>query len=949
MVDSALKNSLRGLILDATELRNLTGWASSMIEDYLSILDDLVLLADSIDVNIDEIAYLTGEIAKVEAAKDKNRTKINKTIDFLENDNALLHSEISNINKNRTKITTLEDLKDRLITKNSEWTSILSDDATNITLTFSDGTDVLGLLGTTPIFEFGSSNTFLGQGAGLPITTGQDNVTIGYRANYSGGVDVDYSTIIGSEAGYNIEGDGNTIVGYRAAFAATTMDSSVILGRQAGFSLTTQDNNVIIGYRSGFSTAVANQVLIGFQAGYSLTTGTFNVAVGADALYTCSSGNQNTAFGRNALQNANSDGNTAIGANALRFLTSGAGNFAVGYNSQYNNLTGNNNMAFGKETLEDLSTGDGNVAIGTAAMKECGTDPDSNIAIGYQAGYNLESDNNTLIGFQSGYSLAANGGCVFLGYQAGYNETAANKLYISNSNTATPLIYGDFSTDLFRINGYEEIAIQNVADIGLKITGATGQTGRFLRIEDDSNALLAEITATGHFDNKDGIRTVTPQYGAGMGIQLYGEDAPEHTNQAGWYDHTGGAFERLFIKTSGDDFAQADADNGNWIIFINGAYPGAFCEIKEYISTTQVIVDGLGWDTDINSSVSPGNFLIVKHPGFVSGDGNKHEFSVGATGEFEIASYSFTEPYMAEIELEAAADSTTALLLKIKAEGYSGTIGQEINVLTGALQPADVGAAQLIQIDDSLAVAADSTTQVAGSVYITNNASDATKDAIVVLPGFTRALEVQGAEEEDPDYGYETTSGVSTDRVNSGGGGNDAFVNSAVNVQLFDNSGDDILIGSDSTFEIIQAVLTIGSSKDLNFNFYYSVTGGGWTLFTPQADNTNGFQNSGSIVFSAADLVGWSADDEDLDGNAITNAYYIALSRNYAPAVPTLPTEEYFKIFASQATGMAIDGQGYIQPRSSADADAPNSSIYYSADSSALVYKDAGGTVNDLY
>lgn len=35
---------------------------------------------------------------------------------------------------------------------------------------------------------------------------------------------------------------------------------------------------------------------------------------------------------------------------------------------------------------------------------------------------------------------------VFIGYQAGYNEGNSNKLYISNSSTATPLIYGDFST-----------------------------------------------------------------------------------------------------------------------------------------------------------------------------------------------------------------------------------------------------------------------------------------------------------------------------------------------------------------------------------------------------------------------------------------------------------------------------------------------------------------------
>ncbi len=40
---------------------------------------------------------------------------------------------------------------------------------------------------------------------------------------------------------------------------------------------------------------------------------------------------------------------------------------------------------------------------------------------------------------------------------------------------------------------------------------------------------------------------------------------------------------------------------------------------------------------------------------------------------------------------------------------------------------------------------------------------------------------------------------------------------------------------------------------------------------------------------------------------------------------------------------------GYFLPKSSADADAPNNSLYYSTDSSKAVYKDAGGVVHDLY
>ena len=42
---------------------------------------------------------------------------------------------------------------------------------------------------------------------------------------------------------------------------------------------------------------------------------------------------------------------------------------------------------------------------------------------------------------------------VFLGYQSGFNETGSNKLYIENTNSSTPLIYGDFTSDSLAING----------------------------------------------------------------------------------------------------------------------------------------------------------------------------------------------------------------------------------------------------------------------------------------------------------------------------------------------------------------------------------------------------------------------------------------------------------------------------------------------------------------
>ena len=47
---------------------------------------------------------------------------------------------------------------------------------------------------------------------------------------------------------------------------------------------------------------------------------------------------------------------------------------------------------------------------------------------------------------------------VMIGYQAGYNATGNNKLYIDNSGTLSPLIYGEFDNNFVRVNGRLSVA-----------------------------------------------------------------------------------------------------------------------------------------------------------------------------------------------------------------------------------------------------------------------------------------------------------------------------------------------------------------------------------------------------------------------------------------------------------------------------------------------------------
>ena len=97
---------------------------------------------------------------------------------------------------------------------------------------------------------------------------------------------------------------------------------------------------------------------------------------------------------------------------------------------------GNQNTMVGFRSGLLQSTGDGNTYLG----EESG-------------GNKTGGSKNAFLGFQTGQNNGTGNRNVFLGYQAGKNETGDDKLYIDNSDTTAPLIYGEFDTDFLKING----------------------------------------------------------------------------------------------------------------------------------------------------------------------------------------------------------------------------------------------------------------------------------------------------------------------------------------------------------------------------------------------------------------------------------------------------------------------------------------------------------------
>jgi len=211
-----------------------------------------------------------------------------------------------------------------------------------------------------------------------------------------------------------------------------------------------------------------NSVFLGSDAGLNDDgTNNRNVAVGIEAFKENITGDANSVLGRSALRsNTSGSGNVAVGCSALLLNTTGFENVALGSYAMETNTTGWNNIGIGFMALRNNTTADYNIAIGRRSSYN-NTIGENNIAIGRLTNYyNETGSNNTIIGYEAGKGSSSHNksGNVFLGYQAGYYATTDNKLYIENSNSTTPLIYGEFDNDLLSVNGSLGIGTTNPSE-----------------------------------------------------------------------------------------------------------------------------------------------------------------------------------------------------------------------------------------------------------------------------------------------------------------------------------------------------------------------------------------------------------------------------------------------------------------------------------------------------
>lgn len=211
--------------------------------------------------------------------------------------------------------------------------------------------------------NIGSENTAIGHSAltGINNTASRFNTAIGYQSMFIGSGNVSNVVAVGANAlfqntasnataigfnalqGQTAGGTGNTGVGFSVLNNNTTGDNNTALGTEAGFNAI-GSGNTLIGYRAGqfASNTTGAGTFVGFQAGLG-TTGANNTVVGNNALLATGASGNTVAIGNNALTANTSTNNTAIGFSALVANVSGSGNVAIGNQAGFSE-TGSNKL-----------------------------------------------------------------------------------------------------------------------------------------------------------------------------------------------------------------------------------------------------------------------------------------------------------------------------------------------------------------------------------------------------------------------------------------------------------------------------------------------------------------------------------------------------------------------------------------------------------------------------
>jgi len=369
---------------------------------------------------------------------------------------------------------------------------------------------------------------------------------------------------------------------------------AVYMDGNVGIGIATPTNELDVLGRMTLRDDNAN-TFIGNGVGNTTLTGSGNVGLGSTTLESLTTGNGNLHFGQYS-------GNS---------ITTGINNVGIGYAALF---TGNPSHAIAIGNSAGLSdSGSYNISMGRQAF-DAHTIGDANISIGYQSlTSHQDGASNVAIGWRAGFSNLTGSSNVFLGKFSGYNELGSNKLYIDNTNTTTPLVYGDFATNELTVNG--ELHVTD------RIGGAATKSAFFdangQLIEGDIVSGAAWNTATGQVyvdATYVGIGTIDPIFELHMeggnayfdGTTFLGVGAAPVNGQV-WSKVTGGmgwvdaALDDQTLTLTSSTLAISDGNTIN----LNVAYGGLESNFQTISTTSATTVNFSNkWGEEINTTAS---------------------------------------------------------------------------------------------------------------------------------------------------------------------------------------------------------------------------------------------------------------------------------------------------------------------------------------------------------
>ena len=314
--------------------------------------------------------------------------------------------------------------------------------ADNLRLNSKTGTEkyITGSVNGAVECYYDNAKKFETTSAGVTIT---GDLTVTGSAP-GGGVDSDgqNNTVAGTNAGDSFTGTdaiNNSFYGKDAGTAVTSGDENVAIGYEAFKSATTASQNTCIGSKAGSAVTGGNNVCIGFRAGEDATSIDSCVAVGKSAYDGANTGNDNIAIGAGAMGDSGvttGGSNTAVGKDALGHLTGGADNVAIGVNAGHAETDGNMNVFIGVQAGDGMENRSDNVAIGYQALTHTGA-KNRNTCVGAYAGVSNQNDENTFIGYQAGQGCTTGYYNTCLGHNAGYNLSTGNNIMLLGFNAGT--------------------------------------------------------------------------------------------------------------------------------------------------------------------------------------------------------------------------------------------------------------------------------------------------------------------------------------------------------------------------------------------------------------------------------------------------------------------------------------------------------------------------------